>query len=93
MYHLPFLVLRGVTVGAGVAFGEGAVKLDALAGDVGRGALHLPGDEQDCTGVAGHGGSVAQIATAVTTLDKNARSTERTAKPASAIDSLRSLAR
>ena len=80
-------------MGASVAFGERAMQLDALASDVGRGALHLPGDEQDSTGIAGHGGSVAQIATAVTTLDKKARSTERTAKPASAISSLRSLAR
>lgn len=56
MNDLPLLVLGGVTVGAGVAFGEGAMQFDALVCDAGRRPLHLPGNEQHCTRVASHGG-------------------------------------
>ena len=76
-----------------VTFGQRAVQLDALPSHVRSCALHLPGDQQHRPRVACHASSVAQIALAVTTLDRKQRSTALTSKPASLMAWLKSLRR
>ena len=53
-----------------VVFRQRTVQLDALPSHAGSGTLHLPGDQQHCPRVACHTARLAQIARAVTTLDK-----------------------